>query len=682
MTDTDLRRLAEAHGIQLEFSAIGGQPATLGDETLVALLAAMDVPAGSPEEIAAAFARLEEERRRPLPPTIVATHGHAWRLPDGLRDVVVTLEDGTELVVDAADELPADLPLGWHTLRASAAGRTDVTATVICAPERLPEPARSWGLQVQLYALRSERSWGIGDAADLSHLVHVAGTELGADAVLVNPLHSPTPREPLQNSPYYPSSRRWYDPLLIAVEHTPEYAAADAGLRAAVDAIGARLGGGATADRIVRDDVWAAKRAALELLFPARRREVLDGYRAEHGEELDRFATYCALVERHGHNWLEWPEQLRRPDAPAALQARVDLAERVEFWAWTQLLCSEQLRAAQEVARAHDMGIGLIHDLAVGVDPAGADGWALQDVLALGASAGAPPDPFSQLGQDWGVPPWHPRRIAEAGYAPLRDMLRAVLCNGGGIRIDHVMGLWRLWWVPRGGKPSEGGYVHYDAEAMIAAVTLEAHRAGAIVVGEDLGTVEPRVREAMDARGWLGSEVLWFTRDGSHFTAPSGYRRRAVASISTHDLPTAAGFLTGEHVRVRADLDQLAQSREDAEREWYDDRRGLLDALRREGLLDGVDEGDVDGLVAAMHEFLARTPCALVLASPYDMVGDPRQPNLPGTLDEYPNWRLPLATPDGRGGTRPVLLDELLGDPRVRRVAATLASRAGVAGLR
>jgi 4-alpha-glucanotransferase len=292
-------------------------------------------------------------------------------------------------------------------------------------------------------------------------------------------------------------------------------------------------------------------------------------------------------------------------------------------------------------------------------------------VLAAGVTVGAPPDTFNQQGQDWGLPPWRPDRLAATGYAAYRDMLRAVLAHADGLRIDHVAGLWRLWWVPPGASPAQGTYVHYDAEAMLAALALEAHRAGAVVIGEDLGTVEPEVSEALAAQRMLGCAVLWFTRDedapGTPLLAPQCWPQRAAASISTHDLPTAVGFLRGEHVRARAVLELL----NDEAAEWAQaaaERTELLALLRAEGLLTGENEEDV---VVAMHALLARTPCRLLLASPYDAVGEIRQPNLPGTVDEYPNWRLPL----------PVTLEELRRDPRVERVVAVLrATSSGLTG--
>jgi 4-alpha-glucanotransferase len=310
-----------------------------------------------------------------------------------------------------------------------------------------------------------------------------------------------------------------------------------------------------------------------------------------------------------------------------------------------------------------------VHDLAVGVDPGGADAWGLQDVLATGVTVGAPPDSFNQQGQDWRLPPWRPDRLAEVGYAPYRDMLRAVLRHSGGVRIDHVMGLFRLWWIPPGTSAADGTYVSYDDEALLGVLALEAHRAGALVVGEDLGTVEPRVSEALAERDILGSAVLWFERDPDtdRPLPPQKWREQVMASVTTHDLPTATGFLADEHVRVRAELGQLGHSVEEERARVAQERADLLAMLTEEGLLAG--DATAEGTVLAMHAVLARAPSRLVLAALGDAVGDLRQPNLPGTVDEYPNWRLPVA--DGTG--RPVSLEELESADRVRRLAALLA---------
>jgi len=421
----------------------------------------------------------------------------------------------------------------------------------------------------------------------------------------------------------------------VAVDALPEYAAAPAAVRAEVDALRPPSG-----PLIDRDAVWTAKRAAFALLLPDQVRPAPE----VDWTGLDGFAVFCALAERHGASWRAWPSRLRQPGPAAAAAADPEL---VRLHRWIQQRAVEQLDAAQRAARDAGMAIGVVHDLAVGVDPVGADAWLLPGDLATGATVGAPPDPFGQLGQDWGFPPFRPGRLAETAYRPFRQVVRASLQHGGGLRVDHVMGLFRLWWVPVGLGAVNGTYVSYDHEAMLRVLVLEAARAGALVVGEDLGTVEPEVRRALDGAGVLGSAVLWFTREEDEITPlpPARWRERAVASVSTHDLPTAYGFLADEQVRVRAKLGQLDRPVEEEEARVREERERLLAMMRAEGLArPGAPDSEV---VLDMYRLLARTPSAVVLAMPADAVGDLRQPNLPGTLDQYPNWRLPLADPTG-----------------------------------
>lgn len=531
----------------------------------------------------------------------------------------------------------------------------------MAAPPKAPQAPATWGWMLQLYALRSARSWGIGDLGDLREFVNWTASEHGSGAVLLNPLHAPGPTHPVQPSPYTPSSRRFANPLALRIEDIDSYRRTDPDTRAEVDALRVSP----STERIDHDLMWAAKRAALELLWHAEGRpDPLDGPSVSEG--LRDWATYCALAERHRGRWSRWPEPLRDVAAPAVASARQELAPRLAFHAWVQQRCVEQLNAVRDAAGESGMGLGVLHDLAVGVDADGADAWALADVLATGVSIGAPPDNFTPRGQDWGLPPWRPDRLAANGYGALRDMLRAVLAHADGLRIDHVAGLWRLWWIPPGDGPDRGTYVHYDADVMLAVLALEAHRARATVVGEDLGTVEPKVTEALADYGMLVCAVSWFTRDesapGQPLLRPAAWPSRAAASLSTHDLPTAAGFLRGEHVRARADLgllDDVPAEKANADRE----RAEWLALLRSEGLLpadDGTSSLDDPAIIAAMHRFLASTPSHLKLISPYDVIAEPRQPNLPGTVDEYPNWRLPL----------PETLEQLRDDPRVAEITA------------
>jgi 4-alpha-glucanotransferase len=643
--DTDLARLAALHGVATQYRDGERKPVRIEPDVVVRVLGLLDVDAGSPEAVRAALAAADERARAGrLPGTIAVRTDRSRPLP--VPGVLVDERGGRREVT----ELPAGLEPGWYRLETA-----DQVVTVVVAPPALAEPDRAWGWMLQLYALHSQGSWGIGDLGDLREFTAWTGAEHGAGAVLLNPLHAITPVPPVQPSPYTPSSRRFGTPLALRITDLAAYQRADAATRADVDALRPETAGG----RIEHDRVWAAKRTALELLWRA------DGRPEPTGadDDLWEFATFCALAERHGGQWSRWPAELRSPTAPGVERARRDLAPRVAFHAWVQQQVQGQLVEVQEAARA--VGVRIVHDLAVGCDPQGADGWALQDDLALGVRIGAPPDAFSQQGQDWGLPPWRPDRLDATGYAAYRDMLRALLRQADGLRIDHVAGLWRLWWVPPGESADRGTYVHYDAEVMLAVLALEAHRAGALVIGEDLGTVEPEVTEGLAANRMLGSSVMWFTRDvdapGEPLLPPARWPEDSVATISTHDLPTAAGFLTAEHVRARADLGLLGDVPAE-EAKAAAERAELVALMRAEGLLDGEDDPSVERLVVAMHELLARSRSRLVLVSPYDVIGEVRQPNLPGTVDEYPNWRLPL----------PESLEELRADPRVARVVEAL----------
>ncbi|MEW5809241.1 MAG: 4-alpha-glucanotransferase [Actinomycetota bacterium] len=647
----DLRRLADAHGVATTYRNERRELVNVDAEVVIRVLGLLDVQAGTEAQRRAELARLEERQRAGvLPPTLaVRLTGRARRVPQA---ELLVAEDGSR--IDVRDEIPADLTPGWYRLHT----RDGQQATVVAAPPKVPTAPDTWGWMLQLYALRSARSWGIGDLGDLTEFIRWTAGEHGCGAVLLNPLHAPGPTHPVQPSPYTPSSRRFANPLALRIEDLPAYGRADTAVRDEVDALRVSP----STPRIDHDLVWAAKRSALELLWRSEGRP--DPLTGDASDGLRDWATYCALAERHGGRWSRWPAPLRQVDSEAVAAARRELAPRVAFHAWVQQRCAEQLGAVRDAAKASGMALGVLHDLAVGVDADGADAWALADVLATGVSIGAPPDNFTPRGQDWGLPPWRPDRLAAKGYEPLRDMLRAVLSHADGLRIDHVAGLWRLWWIPPGDGPDRGTYVHYDAEAMLAVLALEAYKAGATVVGEDLGTVEPEVTQALADNEMLGCAVAWFTRDQDDedepLLPPARWPERAAASISTHDLPTAAGFLRGEHVRARADLGLLKdvpaeQANADSERaEW-------LTLLRSEGLLeDGVS--DETAVVLAMHRLLALTPSRLKLISPYDVIGEVRQPNLPGTVDEYPNWRLPL----------PETLEELRADPRVAAITAAL----------
>ncbi|SDK85265.1 4-alpha-glucanotransferase [Arthrobacter sp. ov407] len=702
--DTDtaealLRELAAAYGVDTSYWGWDGVERSVAAGTLRGVLAALGVPANGPQEQQRSLA---ESRlapwRRILPPVLVVREGRETHVDVHVRHgsevrVWIDAEDGSRLEaaqrenwdqpvhVDgvltgrATFAIPGDLSLGWHTINADTDG-TLAQCPLVVTPDQLRTPAplagrRTWGLTAQLYSVRSSRSWGIGDFADLGDLAAVAG-EQGAGFVLVNPLHAAEPVPPVEDSPYLPATRRFFNPLYLRVEEIPEYGYLDAAGRAEV----ARLAEGLQAanrsrDLLDRNASYAAKLAALELVFavrrgPARTREFAD-FCAEHGQGLEDFALWCALAERLPPSAPEWSGEAATPASPYCVEQRQMLAPRIEFHRWLQWLCDQQLEAAQRSARQAGMGIGVVHDLAVGVKPGGADSWSLSGVLARGVTVGAPPDMFNQLGQNWSQPPWHPGRLADSGYAAYRDMLRTVLRHAGGIRVDHILGLFRLWWIPEGAGPESGTYVHYDYEALIGILALEAQRAGAIVIGEDLGVFEPWVRGYLAERGIFGTSILWFEHDADGPIPPEHYRQQCLTSVNTHDLPPTAGYLAGEHVTLRESLGLLRRPVAEERAEAAAEQEAVLAQVRARGLLTDTGGNDVRTTVEALYAYTALAPSALLGVALVDAVGETRTQNQPGTSTQYPNWRIPLAAPEGV-----VLIDDLPGNERFLSLLGTV----------
>ncbi|WP_123027233.1 4-alpha-glucanotransferase [Mycolicibacterium stellerae] len=700
-TPQSLGELARRYGVATEYEDWTGRHVDVPETTLVSVLAALGVPAATEDERVAALASHDRDYwSRALPPTIVAragsdssfwvhvTHGDPvglWiRLEDGsVRAGMRQLENHTpphdledRLVGEASFELPGDLPLGYHRLYIQA-GSVESSTPLIVVPAKLELPPRlgakrTWGLATQLYSVQSERSWGVGDLTDLTDLAVWSGARYGAGYILVNPLHAAAPVAPMEPSPYLPTSRRFVNPLYLRPEAIPEFA--EVRQRGRIRRTRLALQEKARrADLIDRDAAWGAKRAVLESVYrvkrSAGRQLAYDAYREREGRVLDDFAVWCALAERHGPDWHRWPKKFSSPARTAVTEFAAKHSETVDFHRWLQWQLDDQLATAQSTAVRAGMELGIMHDLAVGVDPNGADAWAMQDVLALGVTAGAPPDEFNQLGQDWSQPPWRPDQLVDQGYKPFRAMVNAILRHASGIRVDHIIGLFRLWWIPKGAPPTEGTYVRYDHEAMIGILALEAHRAEAVVVGEDLGTVEPWVRDYLARRGLLGTSILWFELDRDGDGGPlqaQRWREYCLSSVTTHDLPPTAGYLAGEHVRLRDELGLLTRP---VEEELADDRAAQaawVDELRRVGL-SGEKPG-VDETVLALYRYLGRTPSRLLGLSLADAVGEMRTQNQPGTSNEYPNWRIPLGGPDGRR----LLLEDVFTDPRAAALCEAL----------
>jgi len=709
----EVAALARAFGVATEYRDQSGSRVPVGRITLERVLAALHVDVTTPAGRAAAWDRITYGPwRRLLPPVVVVRQRHAKHVmthgpADATIEARVELEEGgwiplVEVPNPAAPRtvdglrlrrrafaLDADLPLGWHVIHATCRepdGRIrPATCPLVVTPDRFEMPPslhgrRTWGLMAQLYATRSRTSWGLGDLHDLERLARWGG-EQGAGFVLVNPMHAAEVAPPMAPSPYLPATRRFFNPIYLHVEDIPEHAMLSPDDRRRIDALGAALEARNTSpDLLDRDAVWKAKKEALEIILAApltpARQAAFESFRRREGDGLELFATWCAFAEAWGVSTNRWPEGVRHHDGPGVADHRQRLAGRVEFFTKLQWLLDEQLAAVQARARAAGMAAGVVHDLAVGVHPEGADAWALQDVLARDVSVGAPPDMYNQLGQDWSQPPWRPDALEAAAYVPYRDMLRTILRHSGGIRIDHALGLFRLWWIPRGLGAARGTFVRYDHEALVGILALEAHRAGAFVVGEDLGTFDGWIRHALEDRGITGTSILWFESDGHGGPLPpEHWRTNCLGTVTVHDIPPTAGFIAGEHVRMRHDLGLLTT---DVETEWANHRSWLaawVDLLRSRGMLDPCVTDPVaspEEVVAALHRLLAATPCRLIAIAVPDLVGDHRAQNQPGTDQEYPNWRVPTCRADGK----PLLIEDLRDDAalaaRCRRLIAAV----------
>ena len=699
----ELRRIADANGVATGFWDWYGNWVGVSASTLLKVLGALGLPLDESSTVGDVHEamRLTEERewRRTLPPTIVARQGGGYMFPVHVPDgswvnVQWVLEDGRkgacdqvdryiaprmidgELVGRATFDVPHWLPLGWHRLVATVEGGHVESATLIIVPNTLSLPLldssrRVWGVNAQLYSTRSASSWGIGDASDLADLAAVCADK-GADFLLINPVHASQPVSPLENSPYLPVSRRWLNPIYIRPESIEEYASLPQASRAAIEQLRDETRQFATREDLIdRDCSWEAKRKALEAIFAVprsyHRQSQLDCFIERGGSELSNYALWCALVEREGT--IELPEDLARSSAPRVELERLELAERVDFYQWCQWVVAEQLEHAQHVAREVGMEIGIMADLAVGVHPYGSEKWSRPELFASGMSVGAPPDVYSQQGQNWSQPPWSPRSLAESGYLPLRDMVRAALANAGAVRIDHILGMFRLWWIPDGCAATEGTYVYYDHEAMMGVILLEAQRAGAVVIGEDLGVVEPWVRDYLRERGVLGTSVVWFEKEGGGWPLrPEHYRDRALAAVNIHDLPPTLGYIRGIQTTLRSELGLLT---DDIETVRAGDRLELEQVgvrLHEYGCVDGAEPSERE-TVEGLYRYVAKTPSKLVVASLVDAVGDVRPQNMPGTgADQYPNWCVPLCDSDGEE----VAIEDLPTDDRLTSLFALL----------
>ena len=672
-----LRELAETVGVSTGFWDWYGNWKHVEDASLIAVLNSLGFSLSfdpSEAEINEAFRRNEDFAwAAPLPPTTVCRQGNEAEIPVHVPHGMgvwchVETEDGSPHELEQLDrpipprmgagilggratcKIPNWLPHGWHRIVARHEDGSECSSTLIVVPQRLScrldDGHKRWGVAAQLYSTRSSGSWGMGDTQDLADLTAIVARD-GANFLQVNPLHAPQPCFPQETSPYLPVSRRWASPLYIRPEAIDEYARMDGKERGVVTryAHASR----SQEDIIDRDLSWKSKLKALRKIFEIprsiTRQAQFEHFCAEGGESLENFALWSALVFENGD--IELPAPYASINAPEVEQARQRLAGEIEFWQWCQWIVFDQLIRAQESAHRLGMDMGIMSDLAVGVHSLGSEIWSMPEIFAPGMSVGAPPDMYSQQGQNWSQPPWSPRGLAKAGYAPLRDMLRSVLSYSGAVRIDHILGLFRLWWIPEGMEASAGAYVSYAHEAMVGIVLLEAQRAGAVVIGEDLGTVEPWVRGYLNDRGILGTSVLWFEKEGSGWPLwPDHYRRSCLAAVTTHDLPPTLGYLEGVHTQLRNRLGLLVEDLDQVLEADRVERERMVSRLKEGGFIHN-EEPSEEELVMGFHAYLAASPALLLAVSLVDAVGEKAPQNLPGTSDQYPNWCIPLHGSDG-----------------------------------
>ncbi|MBK8323554.1 MAG: 4-alpha-glucanotransferase [Betaproteobacteria bacterium] len=673
-----LARLARAAGIAPRWHDVDGREHVVTDDTRRALLASLGLAAtsnGEARDRLHQLALMAEARR--IPATIVAREEEPIRIPiarlpgfPSRGRLRVTTAGGTVHAVDfSMDESPHErvaspdgrtieralvglpaLARGVHTL--AIEDEPEARGSLLVAPPKCHHPAaladrsRVSGLAAHLYALRGESGQGVGDFTTLVE-ASLATARAGGLVVGVNPLHALFAHERDRASPYHPSDRRFLDPAYLDVMRLPGLAEAPEA-RDALMRLAPRFGELEARAAVDWPGVWQAKRVVLEAAFTAFERRTADDalrlrferFVAEGGEALVRFATFEALAGAHpGRAWSDWPAELRSPESAHVGAFAQAHAVQVRYAMYLQWLCDRQLGDAARAARAGGLEIGFYRDLAVGCAPDGAEAWSQPGLLARGASIGAPPDPFCRDGQVWNLPPPIPHALAQDGYAPFRALMAANMRHAGALRIDHAMGLARLFWVPDGGTGLDGAYVAHPFRDLLGTLAFESQRAGCLVVGEDLGTVPEGFRPAMESSGILSTRVLWFERDGRDFRPPAAWPLEAVACASTHDLPPLAGWWAGTDIEEREALGLVTAQA--ALAEWQarsDDKRALCEAIAGAGL-EAPDPDSPQPPLAAVHAYLAKTPCALRLLQADDLAGESVALNLPGTDRERDNWR-------------------------------------------
>jgi 4-alpha-glucanotransferase len=689
MNDDAVQDLARRAGIAVEWNDYAGRPQVVGLDVLQRILAALGLPCATRGDLAASRRELTRNTNlQALPPFVTATVGRPTRLDAGASEphhAKLELEAGGQRDISISPvrgrlRVPAIAETGYHRLQIDDRDIVLAVAPTRCRTidDAVPD-ARLWGLAAQVYSLRRPGDAGIGDAGGIAALAEAAGRR-GADALALSPLHALFTANPARFGPYSPSTRLFLNPLHAAP-----------GLVFGAEYVARAMAEAGVGEAFVRLEAlklidWpaaaAAKLALLRTLFDDFMAEPeangalatdFARFRADGGDLLAQHATFEALHAEQSAggttDWRRWPADLRDPTSATVAVFAASRRDEVLFHTFLQWLADRSLAVAQQRAQMSGMRIGLISDLAVGMDPIGSHAWSRQGDILGGLSIGAPPDLYNTRGQDWSLTGFSPRALIAGGFAPFLATVRAALRHAGGLRIDHAMGLARLWLIPEGATPADGAYLAYPAADLLRLLALESQRHQAIVIGEDLGTLPYGFHETLETAGVHGMRVLWFEREGQAFAAPDRWDHNAVAMTSTHDLPTVAGWWHGTDIATRAACDRLGNgvSEADAMAERTRDRAALWQAFVREGVADG-DPPPPENTPQAVDPslaFVARTNSPLCLLPVEDVIGQKEQPNLPGTMDEHPNWRRRLPSDAG----------SILETPEVAARVAKLAAK-------
>ncbi|SFX61232.1 MULTISPECIES: 4-alpha-glucanotransferase [unclassified Pseudomonas] len=657
MSDAQLEILAGRAGLAVDWIDANGRAQKVSPAVLRSVLTGLGHPAGTAQEIDASLLQLQQDQQdHRLPPLITADVGVSvdlGRYFEGSTPCEIRLEDGAtlNLKLDADARLPGMVPVGYQHVSIQDQHFTLAVAPARCysVADAVDDPTpRAWGLSAQLYALRRPGDGGFGDTQALEELARTAG-ERGADALAISPIHAMFSSDTGRYSPYSPSSRLFLNSLYAA----PGTILGERALRTAIDATGLTNQLRHLEDQPLVDWPVAAeaKQKILRALYDGFNQgehplhEDFASFRHSSGEALENHCRFEALqAERAARgeslDWREWPEQWRNPRSPTLARFAEENADEIGFYAFCQWLIARCLERAQSAAKSSGMGIGLIADLAVGADGAGSQAWSRQDELLASLTVGAPPDILNRSGQGWGISAFSPEGLVRNGFRAFIEMLRANFAHAGGLRIDHVMGLQRLWVIPNGAPPTDGAYLYYPVDDLLRLLALESHRHQAIVLGEDLGTVPDGLREKLSARAILGMRVLLFEQDNTHFKPILDWPDNALATTSTHDLPTLNGWWHGHDIDWNARLNLIDSHTEmDWRRHREREREGLRHVLNQDPQNFREEHRETDQVLDASVRFLGHTRAPLVLLPLEDALGIDEQANLPGTIDTHPNWR-------------------------------------------